>query len=115
MKHAGTAVSLRRLCRALLLPLLLFVAQQGAFLHALSHAAPAHTQHDEHGYGHQHDARGPCALCLAFAGVECAAGFCTGIAALRPGLRFAPRAIAPIVARAATVPAQRSRGPPFAG
>lgn len=111
MKRAIAADSLRRLCRALLLPLLLLVAQQGAFLHGLSHYTPAHVHEDEH----EPEAGGPCTLCLAFAGVEFAAGFTTATAPLLPGLSFSPLAGTTIFARAATALAQRNRGPPFPG
>lgn len=107
--------SLGRLCRALLLPLLLLVAQQGAFLHELSHYTPAQVQDDEHKDEHDHEVGGLCTLCLAFASVDCVAGFASEMATLLHGLGFALPAVTPIIARAATPPAQRNRGPPFSG
>lgn len=111
MKSAIETDSLRRWCRALLLPLLLLVAQQGAFLHELRHCASAHIHDDEH----EHEAGAPCTLCLAFADVECAADFSTGTVPLLPGLRFALLAVMPIVVLGTSAPAQRNRGPPSAG
>lgn len=111
MKPAIAGGSLGRLCRALLLPLLLLVVQQGAFLHELSHYKPAQVQDDEH----EHEAGGLCRLCLAFAGVDYTAGFSTGMATLLPRLSFALPAVTPVIARAATSPAQRNRGPPVFG
>lgn len=115
MRRAVAADSLRRLFRALLLPMLLLVAQQGAFLHGLTHHAPAHVHGDEHEHEHEHGAGGPCSLCLAFAGVDCAAGFSAGPAPLPPCLRVALPAVAPVAMRPATVPARRNRGPPPLG
>jgi hypothetical protein len=112
MKSRVATDSLRRLCRALLLrsmlPLLLLCAQQGAFLHELGHYKPAQSQDEDH----KQDSGGPCALCLAYAGVESAVSPASPPPLLLTGLSFALMAVVATFARAATAPAQRNRGPP---
>lgn len=112
MKSWLATLSLCRLRRALLvravLPLVLLCVQQGAFLHELSHYRPAQSQNEDH----EPDSGGPCALCLAYAGVESAVSQVSPPPLLLTGLSFALMAVMAIFARAATAPAQRNRGPP---
>lgn len=108
MKRRPAAQALRRLCRVLLLPLLLLCAQQGAFLHELSHYKPAATQDEDH----KKVAGVPCELCLAFASVVSLAAPASLPPLLLTGLSFARMAVMATFARAATAPAQRNRGPP---
>jgi hypothetical protein len=108
MKSRVATDSLHRLCRALLLPLLLLCVQQGAFLHELSHYKPAQSQDEDH----KQNSGGPCALCLAYAGVESAVSQASPPPLLLTGLSFALMPVMATFARAASVPAQRNRGPP---
>ncbi|MFO1271176.1 MAG: DUF2946 family protein [Rubrivivax sp.] len=100
--------SLLRFGRALLLPLLLLCVQQGAFLHELSHYKAGETQ-DE---GDRRPANGPCALCLAFADVQSVATPAVPPLLLLARLSFVLVPVAVVIARAATPPPRRSRGPP---
>lgn len=100
--------SLRRLCRTLLLPLLLLCVQQGAFLHDLSHYKAAETEED----GDRQHPGGPCALCLAFAHVESLASPAVPPLLLLAGLSCLLVPAAFVVSRAATPLARRNRGPP---
>ena len=108
MKRRFAAHSLRQLCRALLLPLLLLCVQQGAFLHELSHYKPDPSQ----GEDQPKNSTRPCELCLAYAGVESVAGPSSAPSFLVTGLSFALMAVTTTFLRAAEVPAQRNRGPP---
>lgn len=108
MKQRAAADSLRRLCRALLLPLWLICVQQGAFLHELSHDKAAQHQDEDH----PQSSSGPCELCLAYASVESFAGPTSAPPILMTGLSFALMADPTTLMRAAKVPARRNRGPP---
>lgn len=93
---------------ALLLPLLLVLAQHGALLHELSHqiAGDATEQnHPQHG-------QGPCQLCQAFAQVGDLAAATPVVAPAAPALRFHHAEAADVPTRSAATPAQRNRGPP---
>lgn len=100
--------SLRRLCRTLLLPLLLLLAQQGALLHELSHYAAPTTQAE----GGKKRATGPCELCMAFAQVQSATGPAAVPLPLLAGLGFQRVERAPVAARTTTPLTPRNRGPP---
>ncbi len=109
MTRRAAADSLRRLCRLLLLPLLLVVVQQGTFLHELGHyGQPAQAQ----GEGRRHKSSGPCELCLAFASVACVAGTASTQPLLLAGLSFTLPAGVAGFTRAVAAPTQRIRGPP---
>ena len=108
MKRRAATESLRRLCRALLLPFLLLCVQQGAFLHELSHYEPAEVQDEDH----PQDAHSACELCLAFAHIETVAGPAPQPHLLLAGLSFALIAAMVTFARAAKAPALHNRGPP---
>lgn len=96
-------------CRALVLPLLLLFAQQGALLHELSHYTVG-----EPGTTDKQSQRGEaCDLCLAFAQVDAAAVPHDAVPPLLADLSF-ERATAPrVAARAADLPSLRNRGPPL--
>lgn len=98
---------LRRLCRALLL-LLVLGLQQGAYLHELSHYEPASIQNEEH----PQDAGSPCVLCLAYAGAEVWVSPGSLLPSLLIGLSFALTAVATFGACVARAPTLRNRGPP---
>jgi hypothetical protein len=104
-----SGLSLDRLCRNLLLPLLLLIAQHGALLHELSHYAPADTQDES---GKQQSAGQPCELCLGFAQVESTATADVAVPTLLAGLSFASASPTPSPVVVAELPAQRNRGPP---
>jgi hypothetical protein len=106
-----TGLPLGKLCRSLLLPLLLLVAQQGALLHELSHWTAPETRDEG---DKQRPAGHPCALCLAFAQVESTATTNVAVSALLADLSFAPAAATPSTVVAAELPSERNRGPPAA-
>jgi len=96
------------LCRALVLPLLLLLAQQGAVLHELSHYTAG-----EQGTTHKQSPRGEaCDLCLAFAQVDAAAAPHDAVLPLLADLSFEQAAAPRQAARAADLPSPRNRGPP---
>lgn len=97
------------LCRNLLLPLLLLMAQQGALLHELSHCArpEAHGQRDP-----QHPDADHCDLCLAFAQIASAAPAAVAVPALRADLSFHRAVPIPASDGSKERPSPRNRGPP---
>ncbi len=101
--------SLASLCRTVLLPTLLLLAQQGALLHGLSHYLGPEAQ----GPSEQpHSSTQPCDVCLAFAQVASTA---TAAVALPPMLvdrSFAPALPTPATVVPAEVRSHRNRGPP---
>ena len=100
---------LGKLCRSLLLPLLLLFAQQGALLHELSHYTAPETQ----GHSKKQSSRGEaCELCLAFAQVESAAKPDLAVPVLLADLSFELAPAVTVSAVAAELPSQRNRGPP---
>ena len=105
-------LSIGRIGRSLLLPLLLLVAQHGALLHELSHyAGTAETPEES---DKQKSGTHPCELCLAFAQVESTATTDVAVPALLSGLSYATALPAMVAVRAAELPSQRNRGPPVA-
>ena len=105
------SMSLGMLCRSLLLPLLLLLAQQGAVLHGLSHysATSAPDQRGEPERQQPHS--GPCELCLAFAHLD-AAVKPAPLAIVLPVLGFEALAVSRVLAWEAPAPPEQSRGPP---
>ena len=104
-------MSLGMLCRSLLLPLLLLLAQQGAVLHGLSHdrAPDASDQRGETERQQSHS--GPCGLCLAFAHLDAAARP-EPLAVVPSVLGFDVVVAARVLAWEAPAPPEQSRGPP---
>jgi hypothetical protein len=104
-----SGLPLGKLCRSLLLPLLLLFAQQSALLHELSHYAAPETQ----GHSKKQSSRGEaCELCLAFAQLDSAAKPDLAVAALLADLSFALAPAVAVYAAAAELPSERNRGPP---
>ncbi|HEY6453790.1 MAG TPA: hypothetical protein VIY90_00760 [Steroidobacteraceae bacterium] len=109
--HPRTAIRRTRLW--LLLPLLLALAQQGAWLHALSHAAYAANPHRLTVEQAQCSfENGVCPTCQSFG--QLGSALCSSLAALPapttpPSPQTAPRYSQP----AAQLPAPRNRGPPL--
>ena len=99
------------LCRSLLLPLLLLLAQQGAVLHGLSHYGAPHASDKRGEPERQPSHSGPCELCLAFAHLDAAATPGPVVVAL-PVLGFEVVAVSPVLTRALPAPPEQSRGPP---
>jgi hypothetical protein len=109
--YPSTAIRRTRLW--LLLPLLLVLAQHGAWLHSLSHAAYAANPHRVTVEQAQSSfENGVCPSCQSFG--QLGSALCTSLAAL-PGRatptcpQTAPRYSQP----AAQLPAPRNRGPPL--
>jgi hypothetical protein len=100
---------LGKLCRSLVLPLLLLVAQHGALLHELSHAIAPQTQDES---DPPTSSKHPCQLCLAFAQIQSTATATDAIPVLLTGLTFAPSVASVPATLAAELPSQRNRGPP---
>ena len=100
-----------RVYQALVLLLLLLLAQQGAVVHELSHLSVADAGHAR--VESKTAADGPCPLCAEFAQVVTPA---FGHAFQFPHLVLATPELGPEPHRAsieASVPTPRSRGPPF--
>lgn len=102
-------LSLGKVCRSLLLPMLLLFAQHGELLHELSHYAATETQQDS---GKQHPHAGHCALCLAFAQIDSTAAPNAVAVQLLEDLSFLQASGMPDSAGAMELLAQRNRGPP---
>jgi hypothetical protein len=98
-----------KVCRSLLLPLLLLFAQHGELLHELSHYAKPEAQQDG---GKQHPQAGHCHLCLAFAQVDSTAAPDAVAVHLLGDLSFLQATAALASDRTAERPARRNRGPP---
>jgi len=97
------------LLRSLFVALLLVAAQQGAFLHELSHYAAREST----GHGKKQHPRGDvCELCLAFAQIGSAAPAQHVAAPLPVGLSHEAAPVVPVFLDAVHLPAERSRGPP---
>ena len=112
MKTRRPAHPLRRLMLALLLPLLMLLAQQGAAWHALGHlAAPASTSSAPSDNDETLAQHGLCLNCLAFAGVDSASATSVAADSL---LEFSHAWVAAELARPrpADAPTANSRGPP---
>ena len=101
--------SIPQLCQAVLLSLLLLVAQQGASLHALTHHGIAASPTDDEQRAASAER---CDWCVAFAQVASALGTEACAPALLGGIAFSLAAAEPVAAHAADAPARRSRGPP---
>ena len=101
-----------RVCRILLLPLLLLFAQQGVLLHELNHYAAYGTDTQ-----HQSDKQGShgkfCELCLAFAQIGSAAAPEAVVPGLLPDLAFDQALPGPDQGGTAELTLPRSRGPPI--
>ena len=104
-------MSLGMLCRSLLLPLLLLIAQQGAVLHGLSHYGTLHASGQRGEPERQQSHSGPCELCLAFAHLDAAAKP-EPAAVVLPALGFEVVAISRVSGRTPPAPPEQSRGPP---
>jgi hypothetical protein len=103
---------IRRLSLALLLPLLMLLAQQGAAWHALGHlGAPASTSKAPTDNDETLAQHGLCLSCLAFAGVDSAS---VPLAAVDSLLEFSHGWAAAELSRPlpADAPTANSRGPP---
>jgi hypothetical protein len=100
---------LGKLCRSLLLPLLLLVAQHGVLQHELSHYASGATQE---GSEEKQPQAKHCNLCIAFAQVFSVATTDVALPDLLAGLSF--RQVPAVAMSVATSerPSQRNRGPP---
>lgn len=99
----------RKLCRSLLFPFLLLLAQQGALLHELSHYDAPATQDRNKKQSSRVEA---CELCLGFAQVDAAATPDVVVSPLRADLSYhAVRMPATHVGRVLR-PSRRNRGPP---
>lgn len=99
----------RRLCRSLLLPLLLAIVQQGGLLHELSHyAADAAAARSSKSTSHGE----VCQLCLAFAQVGSGATPHAEPPPLLADLSFRWAPAGATALGALELPAERSRGPP---
>jgi hypothetical protein len=104
--------AIRRTRLWLLLPLLLVLSQQGAWLHELSHAAYAAQAHQP--AVQQADAsfeHGVCPSCQSFG--QLGSALTTSLAALPVAVtRLCPQTDPPYSQPAAPPPAPRNRGPP---
>jgi len=100
---------LGKLCRSMLLPLLLLVAQHGALLHELGHCASGATQEDSE---EEQPKAKHCDLCVVFAQVSSIATTDVALPALRAGLSFRQVPAAGIAGAATERLSQRNRGPP---
>jgi hypothetical protein len=109
--HSRTAIRRTRLW--LLLPLLLVLAQHGAWLHALSHAAYAANPHPvsaEQAHGCLEN--GVCPSCQSFG--QLGGALCNSLAALpAPATPICPQTAPCYSQPAAQLPAPRNRGPPL--
>ena len=99
------------LCRSLLLPLLLLIAQQGAVLHGLSHYGAPHSFDKRGEPERQQPHSGSCELCLAFAHLDAAAKP-EPVAVVLPALGFEVVAISRVSGWTPPAPPEQSRGPP---
>jgi hypothetical protein len=108
-RNAMRRLPMRRLCLALLFPLLL-IAQQGAFVHSLEHVAsgagPSSTRDERHSGANPY-----CEKCFAFAQIGAAAGLAPALAAA-VHLDFGSIGFRLPIAPLSQVHAPRSRGPP---
>ena len=100
---------MRRTWLSWLLPILMLLAQQGAYLHELSHYQPASEQ--GHGGDRKHAADKVCDTCLAYSHVADVASFSSFHA---PLLALGHILIGAVTwsARPGAAPCARSRGPP---
>jgi hypothetical protein len=109
---------LTRLSARLLLAALLLVAQHGAWLHELGHAAAADTQHAAAAHAPQRDSDIPhapmdlCRLCLAFAPIDSAATPPVPPLPLAAELCSHSAVLAPYSNPHCEGPPRHSRGPP---
>jgi len=106
----------RTLCRmriCLLLPLLLILSQQGAWLHELSHAAYAAGPHQiSVQQSHSSSENGVCPSCQSFG--QLGSALANPLAAFAATLTHAcPQLDSPYLSPAARRPAPRNRGPPL--
>ena len=102
-----------RLRLILLLPLLMLLAQQGAWLHQLGHAAYSAGAHAQvlAQQPSEADEGGPCPTCQSFGQISFSASAnAPQLAFLAPG--YLPGTEPRIAVIAATQPTPRSRGPP---
>ncbi len=109
--HQIPAIRRMRVC--LLLPLLLVLSQQGAWLHQLSHAAYAANPHQATLQQAQNSLEnGVCPSCQSFGQLGCAlSGSIAAIAA--PLLAHCPHSELQYSSPSAQLPAPRNRGPPI--
>lgn len=104
-----SALPWRKLCRTLLLPFLLLLAQQGALLHELGHYDAPATQ----GQNKKQSVRGEaCELCLGFAQVDSAAAPGIVPSPLRADLSFHLTPMSAAYVGGTLLLSQRNRGPP---
>jgi len=100
---------MRRTWLSWLLPILLVIAQQGAYLHELSHYRPATEQNQNDSRKHAADKL--CESCLAYSHLADLARFST----FEPALLALGHSLIGVVtwsARPGAAPCARSRGPP---
>jgi hypothetical protein len=109
--HQITAIRRMRVC--LLLPLLLVLSQQGAWLHELSHAAYAANPHQVTLQQAQHSfENGVCPSCQSFGQLGAAlSGSVASIAAAT--VQHCPQTQLQYSSPSAPLPAPRNRGPPL--
>ncbi|MBW8831126.1 MAG: hypothetical protein JF606_17215 [Burkholderiales bacterium] len=103
------ALPWRKLCRSLLLPFLLLLAQQGALLHELSHNDAPSTQDQNKKQSAHGEA---CELCLGFAQLDNAAAPNVVVLPLRADLLFHPAPMSAPYVGGTLLPSLRNRGPP---
>jgi hypothetical protein len=105
--------AIRRTRLWLLLPLLLVIAQQGAWLHALSHAAyAANPQRVTLEQAQSSFENGVCPSCQSFG--QLGSALCSSPAALpAPATPLCPPTAPRYSQPAAQLPAPRNRGPPL--
>jgi hypothetical protein len=108
--HPGIAFRRTRLW--LLLPLLLVLSQQGAWLHALSHASyAAHPHRASVEQAQSSFENGTCPSCQSFG--QLGSALCGAPAALpAPAIALCPQTAPRYSQPAAQLPAPRNRGPP---
>lgn len=104
-------MSVGMLCRGLLLPLLLLLAQQGAVLHGLSHYRAPHASDTRGDPERQQLHGGPCELCLAFAHFDAAAKPEPRVIDL-PVFGLKVLAVSRVSGWTPPAPPEQSRGPP---
>ena|GEM_PF-1245234 len=103
------ALPWRKLCRSLLLPFLLLLAQQSALLHELSHLDASSTQDQNKKQAVHGEA---CELCLGFAQVDTAVAPDVAVSPLRADLLFQLAPMSAAYVGGTLRPSLRNRGPP---
>jgi hypothetical protein len=109
--HQITAIRRMRVC--LLLPLLLILSQQGAWLHELSHAVYAANPHQVIvQQGQNSPENGICPSCQSFGQLGTALSSSVAVIAA-PLLQYCPQSEPQYLSPSRQLPAPRNRGPPL--